>query len=489
MKRKPFLPILLTLALVLTIGAGAFAVGYAASTPGSPVQPLAHVISGVIPGFLPAAPPEAQEEEWELFLQVWEIVSAEFYEQPMDHAAMIRGAVRGVLETLGQPHTVLLDPSQPQAQVFSGVMPGLLHDEPPAGEEERREFFQQVWSTVSQEFYEQPQDRDAMMRGAIRGMLETLGDPHTVLLDPSISERAREQTRQKFQGIGARIEERDGQITVNQVFEKSPARKGGLKAGDVILAVDGTSIAGFSPEQAALRIRGKAGTDVVLTIKRGEEEPFDLTLTRAEIDIPSLSMEMLQGNVGYIRLWGFGALTAEELHAKLETLAEGEAPGLILDLRDNPGGLLRSAISVTSEFLAPRTVVLYEEQANQQRPYRADRGGVALDIPLVVLVNERSASASEIVAGALAHYERAVIIGQRTFGKGTVQLPHDLSDGSQLRVTIARWLTPGRESISNVGITPDIEMEADITDSLEEDAAVQRALEELQQLAALPAAA
>ena len=167
-------------------------------------------------------------------------------------------------------------------------------------------------------------------------------------------------------------------------------------------------------------------------------------------------------------------------------LVDDEVPGLILDLRDNPGGLLGTAIRVTSEFLDRGTVVLYEEQAQQQRPYKVRSSGVARDIPLVVLVNERSASASEIVAGALAHYDRAVIIGQRTYGKGTVQLPHDLSDGSQLRVTIARWLTPGRESISEIGIAPDIEIEADISDSLEDDAAVQRALQELAQIASLP---
>ncbi len=432
MKRKPFLSILLALALVLTVGTGAFAAGFTAGSHGSPIQPLAQVLSGVIPGLQSAAPPEDHEEKWELFLQVWEIVSKEFYRQPMDH--------------------------------------------------------------------------DAMMRGAIRGMLETLGDPHTVLLDPSVSERAREQTRQKFQGIGARIEDKEGQIVVNSVFPNSPAEKGGLKPGDIIMAVDGTSLEGLSPEESALQIRGTAGTDVTLTIKRGEEEPFDLTLTRAEVDIPSLSMQMLQGNVGYIRLWGFGALTADELRTSLQSLVDDGAPGLILDLRNNPGGLLGSAIRVTGEFLPRGYVVLYEESVvvsqapradaeetdddgetqYQLRPYKVRIDGVALDIPLVVLVNERSASASEIVAGALAHYDRAVIIGQRTFGKGTVQLPHDLSDGSQLRVTIARWLTPGKESISDVGITPGIEMDAEVTVPLEEDEAVQRALQELTQLAALP---
>lgn len=324
------------------------------------------------------------------------------------------------------------------------------------------------------------------MRGAIRGMLDTLGDPHTTLLDPSVSQRAREQTRQKFQGIGARIDERDGQILIHSVFNDSPAQNAGLKSGDIIVAVDGTIIEGDTVEHTALRIRGQAGTDVVLTIKRGDDEPFDVTITRAEVVIPSLTTETLSGDVGYIRLWSFGALTADELHTTLESMIDDEAPGLILDLRDNPGGLLGTAIRVTSEFLDRGTVVLYEEQAQQQRPYRVRSSGVARNIPLVVLVNERSASASEIVAGALSHYGRAVIIGQRTYGKGTVQLPHDLSDGSQLRVTIARWLTPGRESISEVGIAPDIEIEADIMDSLEEDAAVQRALKELAQIASLP---
>ena len=412
MKRKHFLAIVLSLSLVVTVGTGAFAVGYTAGAKGGPIQPLAEVLSGILPGILPASPPVGQDEKWELFLQVWEIVSQEFYQQPID--------------------------------------------------------------------------QDSMMRGAIRGMLDTLGDPHTTLLDPSVSERAREQTRQKFQGIGARIDERDGQILIHSVFNNSPAQNAGLKSGDIIVAVDGTQIEGETVEHSALRIRGQAGTDVVLTIKRGENEPFDVTITRAEVVIPSLTTEMLSGNVGYIRLWSFGALTADELRDTLQALVDDEVPGLILDLRDNPGGLLGTAIRVTSEFLDRGTVVLYEEQAQQQRPYLVRSSGVARDIPLVVLVNERSASASEIVAGALAHYDRAVIIGQRTYGKGTVQLPHDLSDGSQLRVTIARWLTPGRESISEIGIAPDIEIEADISDSLEDDAAVQRALQELAQIASLP---
>ncbi len=416
MKRKHFLAVILTVTVVLTVSTGAFAAGYSTATKGTPIQPLAAVLAGVLPGLNSAGPPIGQEEKWELFLEVWEIVSKEFYQQPVD--------------------------------------------------------------------------QDAMMRGAINGMLDTLGDPHTTLLDPSVSQRAREQTRQKFQGIGARIDEQDGEIVIVSVFPDSPAEGAGLQAGDVITAVDGTPIAGETPEQTALRIRGEAGTDVVLTIRRGVIEPFDLTITRAEVSVPSLDSQTLTGNVGYIRLWSFGALTATELRGALESHVDSEASGLILDLRDNPGGLLGSAIRVSGEFLRPGTVVLYEQQAQQQlRPYRVRNQGVALEIPLVVLVNERSASASEIVAGALKFHDRAVIIGQRTYGKGTVQLPHDMSDGSQLRVTISRWLTPGRESISDVGISPGIEVDAEVTEPLEDNVAVQRALEELTRLASLPDAA
>lgn len=417
MKRKHFLAVILSLTLVLTVGTGTFAVGYAAGSKGTPIQPFAEVLSGVLPGLLPAEPPVGHEEKWELFLEAWEIVSERFYKQPMD--------------------------------------------------------------------------QDAMIRGAIRGMLETLDDTHTVLLDPDVSERARENTRQKFQGIGARIERVEDGIAVHSVFPDSPAQRGGLKPGDIIQAVDGAPIGDDTVEETANRIRGEAGTDVVLTIKRGDEEPFDLTLTRAEVKVPSLSSRVLSGNVGYIRLWGFGALTADDLHETLESLMDDEVPGLILDLRNNPGGLLGAAIDVTSEFLPRGTVVLYEEQAQRLRSYRVSGEGLAREVPLVVLVNERSASASEIVAGALAHYERAVIIGQRTYGKGTVQLPHDLKDGSQLRVTISRWLTPGRESISEVGIAPTIvvEEEFDVTKPLEEDMAVQRALQELAKVASLPNAA
>ena len=201
-------------------------------------------------------------------------------------------------------------PLQPLAGVLSGALPGIAPASPPIGQEEQWELFLQVWEIVSKEFYRQPIDQDAMVRGAIRGMLDTLDDPHTTLLDPATSQRAREQTRQRFQGIGARIDDQDGTISIHSVFPGSPAQSGGLKPGDQIIAVDGTPIEGETVEQVALRIRGPAGTDVVLTIKRGEDEPTDVTLTRAEINIPSLSSQMLQGNVGYIRLWSFGALTS-----------------------------------------------------------------------------------------------------------------------------------------------------------------------------------
>ncbi len=373
-------------------------------------------------------------------------------------------------------------PVRPLAQVLSGVFPEVTARMVPAAIDDQIGIIRQVWELVNKEFYQQPVDQAALLRGAIRGMLETLNDPHTVYLDPETSQQQREHTNQAFEGIGATIGQRDEFVEIQSVFPDSPAERGGLQAGDLILAVDGADVQGKSPAEVARLVRGPAGTRVVLTVRRGDAAPFEIVLIRAKVIVPSVSSALLEGPVGYIRLWQFGAHTTDELRRALTSLREQGVQGLVLDLRGNAGGLLQSAVEVSSEFLPAGSVILYEEQA-QHPPtaYRAQRRGLARDLPLIVLVDGRSASAAEIVAGALVDHNRAVLIGERTYGKGTVQLPHDLADGSQVRITIARWLTPNHQSIAGQGIVPTIEIAAPIAPTPQGDAAVRRALQELAQ--------
>jgi len=373
----------------------------------------------------------------------------------------------------------------PLAQVLSSMLPQAPAEPAAASPDDQLEILRQVWMLIDKEFYKQPVDHAALLREAIKGMLNALGDPHTVYLDPRTSQRQREQTAQVFSGIGARIMEQDGRIHIQAVFPDSPAQKAGLQAGDVIVKVDGISIAGLGADEVAQRVRGREGTPVVLTVQRGGSDPVDLTVTRGRVFIPSISTKVVGENVGYIQLWTFGARTTDELRNALREMNEKRVQGLILDLRGNPGGLLDTALNVASQFLPEGTVILYEQRGDGQLiPYKAQGSGLGRDLPMVILVNRYSASASEIVAGALAEHGRALVIGERTYGKGSVQLPHNLKDGSQVRITVARWLTPKQQSISDKGVTPDIEVLASAGD----DAILQRALAELARRATLPKA-
>ncbi|MBN1373668.1 MAG: S41 family peptidase [Anaerolineaceae bacterium] len=321
--------------------------------------------------------------------------------------------------------------------------------------------FWEAWQIVQEQYVDQPVDDQALMRGAIRGMLEALGDQHTSYMDPDEYNQANMPMDGEYEGIGAWVDVTGDYVKIISPMPDSPAEKAGLKPDDIVVKVDGEDMTGIDGNLVLRRILGPADTDVTLTILReGEEETFDVTIRRATIEMVSVRGEMLDNNIAYIELSTFGERTTDELKAELKTLMAQNPSGLILDLRNNGGGYLTTAIEVTSQFVNKGVVMVEEYGDGTRREYNALRGGLATDIPLVVLVNEGTASASEITAGAIQDYERGQLVGVTTFGKGSVQswVPLNNNEGA-VRVTIARWLTPEARQIHGVGLTPDVVVE------------------------------
>jgi carboxyl-terminal processing protease len=343
--------------------------------------------------------------------------------------------------------------------------------------------FWEAWQIVHDEYLVQPVDDEKMMRGAIRGMMDSLGDPHSAYMDP-VEYSDFTAPLEGYSGIGAWVNTEGEYLTITEPMKNSPAETAGLKSGDQIIAIDGVDMTGTLAELARQKVLGQAGTQVVLTILReGVEQPFDVAVTRAQITIPSTEYKMLDNNIAYIRLNSFNNTTGEDLHAALKELLAQNPKGLILDLRYNGGGYLNEAILVGSEFL-PDGVVAYEESGDGTRhAFNVTEGGIATQIPMVMLVNEWSASASEIVAGALQDHQRAQLIGVTTYGKGTVQHMIDLSNNEGgVKVTVARWLTPNERNVTGTGLTPDIEVKISDADAQAGiDSQLNRAVEILSQ--------
>ena len=324
--------------------------------------------------------------------------------------------------------------------------------------------FWEAMDLLYEEYYgELPQSEEAAYQ-AIRGILHLLNDPNTSLLTPDEADYYRTNIEGEFEGIGARVgwDEAADTLVMTEPFENQPAWQAGLRRDDLILAVDGESLIGIGLSDAVDRIRGPKGSTITLTIQRpGELTTYDVDVKRDRIDIPTISTRSMgdDGAIAYVRLNSFNENAGQLLRESVRDAVHRDPRAIILDLRGNTGGLLREAVTVSSVFLNDK-VVLYEEfNDGEVETYRTEGRPVAGDIPLVVLVNEGSASASEIVAGALQDHERATLIGTTTFGKGSVQLPHTLSNDGILRITIARWLTPNNRSIDGVGLQPDIVVE------------------------------
>lgn len=321
--------------------------------------------------------------------------------------------------------------------------------------------FWEAWDVVHEYYVDQPVDDLALMRGAIRGMVDALEDQHTSYLDPVEYKDLTSDLSGEYEGIGALVTTDSEFLTIVEPFKGSPAEKAGLIAGDKIIAVDGEDVTGVLPELVRQRVLGPKGSEVILTILReGVDEPFDVRIIRASIIVPTVESEMLEGKVAYIKLRSFSATSAQDLKEQISVLLKEQPVGLILDLRNNGGGLLTAAVEITSQFIADG-VVVYEQFGDGTLETNAViKGGIATDIPMVILVNEFSASASEVLAGALQDYDRAQLVGVTTFGKGTVQvsIPLDNDEGA-VKVTIARWLTPEKRQIHEVGLEPDVVVE------------------------------
>jgi len=310
--------------------------------------------------------------------------------------------------------------------------------------------------------YVEPIDQEALVYGAIRGLTSAL-DPHSVFLDPEEYAILESDAEGRFAGVGVEVSMRDGWLTILSVFEGGPAAKAGLLPGDRFLAIDGKDARDVRMYDAVQSIRGEPGTSVEVTIRRpGQEDTIERRLTRAFIDVDPIELKILERGVAYVKIRSFqdrtAALLSEALdQAVVSMQSSGGIQGLLLDLRNNGGGLLVEAVEVSDEFLPSGVILTTRTRGGELvRSFEAKRGGTRPKWPIVILINEQTASAAEIVAGALSDHDRAVLVGVRTFGKGSVQSIFELPDGSALKLTIARYYTPSGRSIQAEGIVPDI---------------------------------
>jgi carboxyl-terminal processing protease len=364
--------------------------------------------------------------------------------------------------------------SQPTVKVERAVPPG----------KENIDFslFWTVWDRLNGSYLEKKSlDPRQMVYGAISGMVSALGDPYTVFLPPTENKEAKEDLSGAFEGVGIQLGYKDSKLAVIAPLTGSPAEKAGVKAGDLILKITDEKkgadkeTAGMSLPEAVTLIRGPKGTVVKLELSReGGEKPFTLSLTRETIVVKSVEVTFLEsskpGMVAHLKLLRFGERTNQEWQEAVEKIQKFKNSnaqnfkGVVLDLRNNPGGFLGGAVDIASEFL-PEGIVVWQDKGNDgKESFSVNRKGQLTDVPLVVLVNNGSASASEIVAGALREKERARLVGEKTFGKGTIQEAQELSGGAGLHITIARWLLPSGKSIDKEGLKPDFEVKPDEKD-------------------------
>lgn len=314
--------------------------------------------------------------------------------------------------------------------------------------------FWEVWDLVHNQYLRQPVDDTNLVKGAIDGMLATLDDPYTRYLSPQDQLLAQERIGGEFQGIGAEVEDVDGNITVVSPIDGSPAQAVGLLPGDILRQADGVDLTGMDVSEAASLVRGPAGTTVSLVVER-DGELLNIDIVRDVIKLATVRGEVLDEGIAYLRLSQFGETTDEELADILPGLLAENPTGLILDLRRNPGGLLSTTVEIADQFFDEGLVLLERFGDGSERPFEASGDGLAQTIPMVVLIDEGTASASEVLAGALQDRGRGVLIGQVSFGKGVVQTWHTLSNEGGVRITSAEWLTPEKSSIHEIGLTPD----------------------------------
>ena len=331
--------------------------------------------------------------------------------------------------------------------------------------------FWKVWDTLSTRYFDKSKiNQKSMVYGAISGMVSAIGDPYTVFLPPNDNKVVNEDLSGSFEGIGIEIGFRGNQLTVVSPLPNSPAQKAGIKAGDFIVGIKDEvkkvdrGTVGISLPDAVKIIRGSAGTKVTLMLTRdGSDTPIVVTVERAKLNVPSVTLEYVGKDIAHLRIIKFGGSTLAEWDKKVsEIYMNKNIKGIVLDLRSNPGGYLEGAVDIAGEFLKTGSVGVIEEDSNGLKTeFKTQRIGKLTQVPLVVLVNGGSASASEILAGALKDNKRAKVVGEKTFGKGSIQEPMDFSGGSGIHITIARWLTPSGVWVNEKGLTPDIEIKFD----------------------------
>jgi len=326
-------------------------------------------------------------------------------------------------------------------------------------EEINPNLFWQIWDQIEEKYVERPVDEKRMFYGALEGLVDSLDDPYSIFLSPEMTDQFNRELSGSFEGIGAEIGIKNDQLTIIAPLSDSPAQKAGLKAGDKIIEIDGHETFDINLNFAVSLIRGEKGTDVILKIiSKDSEEARDVTITRDEINVKSVNWELLDGNIAYIEIIHFNQNTVSNFNKSANEIILVSPDGIILDLRNNPGGYLDSAIDISGNFIEDDVIVI-EDFKDRQKEYKSKGEAKLKGYELVVLVNGGSASASEIVAGALQDYDLAVLVGETTFGKGSVQDFQEFSDGSSLKITVANWLTPNGRLIDDVGIKPDIEIE------------------------------
>lgn len=321
--------------------------------------------------------------------------------------------------------------------------------------------FSKLFSVRDQlyKYYDGKISDSVLLDGALKGMTSSLKDPYTVYMDKSETKSFNSEIQgQQYVGLGMEVQAKDNKVIVSTVFDNSPAEKAGMKSGDVIVKVNGTDAVSTDLEKTVSMIKGKEGTSVTLTLYRSTKGNFDITAKRQKVAIDTVSGEMLSNEIGYMQVSMFDENTGNNFNKKIDELKQQGMKGLILDLRSNPGGLLSACIQVTSNFVTKDKVIVSTiDKYNSKEEYKS-KGGNYIGLPLVVLVDGNTASASEIFSGAIRDYKLGTLIGEKTFGKGVVQAPFDLNDGTQLKITISKYYTPNGENIHHKGIKPDIEV-------------------------------
>ncbi|MFA6271475.1 MAG: S41 family peptidase [Patescibacteria group bacterium] len=323
------------------------------------------------------------------------------------------------------------------------------------------DIFWETWKTLQNKYYARPVSESDLFYGALAGMSASVGDPYTVFFDPEISKDFTAQINGTFDGIGIEIGIKDEKLVVIAPLPETPAAKAGIVAGDHIASINGNDTTGMTLDAAVTMIRGEKGTSVDLgIIKEGSEEVVNLSIIRDTIVVESVHWEMLDGNIAHLVLSDFNENTDAGFEKAIREITLAQPKGIIFDLRNNPGGFLTTAVNVAGYFIPKDGVVLIEDFGNgNKHEYTVENGDNFVDYTMVVLVNGGTASASEIVAGAIQDHKVATVLGEQSFGKGTVQELKEFADGSSLKITVAQWLTPDGRSINKAGITPDVIVE------------------------------